>query len=100
MIVANPEIVRDRDEMIRLMEPKIVQGSYSFATVENLSDVPRDVRVFASVLEAEGMSVLVSFEDIGKFSSGTTVSLGWITLQVNSSLEGVGLTAAVSAVLA
>ena len=94
------EVISDCDAMIRSMDPQVVPGTYVFATVDQHESVPDGVNVFSTVWETEGLSVVVASEDANRFGLANPVELGWITLTVNSSLEGVGLTAAVSAVLA
>jgi hypothetical protein len=94
------EVISDCDAMIRSMDPQVVPGTYVFATVAQHESLPDGVNVFSTVWESEGLSVVVASEDANRFGLTNPVKLGWITLTVNSSLEGVGLTAAVSSVLA
>ena len=82
------------------MDPQVVPGIFVFATVSQIESVPDDVGVYSTVSEAEGLSVVIAYDDAHRFGLTEPVKLGWITLTVNSSLVGVGLTAAVSGVLA
>lgn len=93
-------VISDRDAMIREMNPKVVSGVFTFATVPQRESVPHDLNVFATVVENEGLSVVIAYNDADRLGLTDPVQLGWITLTVNSSLEGVGLTAAVSGELA
>ncbi len=93
-------VISQRDEMIRGMNPEVAQGKFVFATIANNESLPDGVNVYSTVRETEGLSVVIAREDAGCLNLVDPVELGWITLTVNSSLEGVGLTAAVSAVLA
>lgn len=94
------DMISDSNEMIRGMDPQRVPGTFVFATVPDIESLPDGVNSFSTVLEAEGLSVVIACEDAPRLGLDDPVELGWITLMVNSSLEGVGLTAAVSAVLA
>jgi len=94
------EVISGRDEMIRGMNPQVVPGVFVFATIAHHQSLPDGVNVYSTVWESEGLSVVIAREDAGRLDLVDPVELGWITLTVNSSLEGVGLTAAVSAVLA
>ena len=95
-----PQVISDRDEMVRSMDPQVVSGIFVFATVSQVESVPDDVGVYSTVREAEGLSVVIAYDDAPRFGLTEPVKLAWITLTVNSSLKGVGLTAAVSGVLA
>ena len=93
-------VISDRDEMIREMNPVVVPGTFVYATVEGVESVPDGVVIYSTVVEPEGVSIVVSSDDARQIGIIDPVELGWITLTVNSSLEGVGLTAAVSGALA
>jgi hypothetical protein len=58
------------------------------------------VRILASILEDEGLSILTSQSEADEAGLGYDYVAGWITLRVHSALAAVGLTAAVSEVLA
>lgn len=79
------------------MSPQRRQGRYVFVTVTNR---PKDAEVLASVVEAEGLSLVLAEKDADRLGLTYDFVAGWITLQVYSALTAVGLTAAVSAVLA
>jgi uncharacterized protein len=55
--------------------------------------------VLASVVEPEGLSVVTTRSAADRAGLGYDLVLGWITLQVHSALDAVGLTAAVSTAL-
>ena len=93
-------VISGREEMIRGMNPQVVPGVFVFATIAPNKRVPDGLTVYSTVRETEGLSVVIAREDAGRLDLVDPVELGWITLTVNSSLEGVGLTAAVSSVLA
>lgn len=93
--------VEDRASMIAGMTPQLLRDHYVFVALGDapISDAIRD-GALSFFREAEGMSVLVPV-DLAK-AEGLPVDLPMrqITLQVYSSLAGVGLTAAVSTALA
>ncbi|MEJ6395271.1 ACT domain-containing protein [Gymnodinialimonas sp. 2305UL16-5] len=85
--------VSDTSSMIAGMNPCRVPGRWVFRSVAE-TDLPRLLPSALAVFrEAEGVSVLVPAQDDER-------AMAQITLKVFSSLEGVGLTAAVSAALA
>ncbi|MDY7098252.1 MAG: ACT domain-containing protein [Pseudomonadota bacterium] len=88
--------VSDTLAMVAGMKPVLRDGRYRFVSHgpdEDFIDLLH--RTFATVREDEGMSLIIRArrDDPGPF-------FACITLQVNSALEGVGLTAAVSGKLA
>ena len=83
-------------ELLRGMSPRLRRGSFVFVT---LDEQPADIEVLASVVEPEGLSLVISQQDAGDLGRPYDFRAGWITLQVHSSLEAVGLTATVSTAL-
>jgi len=84
---------RETQAMISGMAPRLMAGDYVF--VGSADPAQRD-RAIASFQEAEGLSLILPAEAMPE--AGPRMRL--ITLEVQSSLEGVGLTAAVSTALA
>ncbi|WP_209504137.1 MULTISPECIES: ACT domain-containing protein [unclassified Ruegeria] len=80
--------------MIAGMRPEIQPCEFAFVVWPEDMDWPDGTR--ASYVEAEGLSLIVPINCAPK----EAVAMRCITLQVHSSLEGVGLTAAVSGALA
>lgn len=78
------------------MSPQGRPGIFVFVTVDAWPD---DVEVLASVVEAEGLSLVVARQDADRLGFRYDFLAGWITLQVHSALAAVGLTAAVSAAM-
>lgn len=80
--------------MIAGMRPSLQPGEFTFVLWPPDKAWPQGTR--ASCVEAEGLSLIVPAASAPKGA----VPMRCITLQVHSSLEGVGLTAAVSSALA
>jgi hypothetical protein len=81
--------------LLRSMQPDLLPGDWFFATI-----VPgTEVDAAATVIEPEGLSVVVDRAEAERLGAATTHAYRWITLRVHSSLDAVGLTAAVSAEL-
>lgn len=93
--------IRDRTAMIAGMNPALMPGLYQFCT---LSDPARIAAALPDALgtfhEAEGLSLILPDETARALGLPLAGALRQITLQVLSSLEGVGLTAAVASALA
>ena len=85
-------------ELIANMEPVLNEGEYVFASVSNIASIPRE-RTICEVREKEGKTVVVSKEDADHFDLPYEFVAAWITLNVHSSLEAVGLTAAFATAL-
>lgn len=81
------------------MRPSLVQGEFVFVIVTNIESMP-PVHPYASVVEPEGLSLVLRREQADEVGLTYDFVAAWITLRVNSSLHAVGLTAAVSHALA
>lgn len=93
--------IRDRAGMIAGMDPALMPGLYQFCT---LSDPARIAAALPDALgmfhEAEGLSLILPDQTARALGLPLAGPLRQITLLVLSSLEGVGLTAAVASALA
>lgn len=87
----------DLSVLLASMSPKVRPGVFVFATVER---EPDGVQVEATVREPEGLSVVVTRDIAEAADWDYDFEAAWITLEVNSALDAVGLTAAVSSALA
>ncbi|EPR76969.1 hypothetical protein ADILRU_0808 [Leifsonia rubra CMS 76R] len=85
--------ISDLNTLLADMEPRLNRGVFVFATVAELRNVEID-SVVAMVVEAEGISVVMTESDALRQSISFEFRSAWITLTVNSALEAVGLTAA------
>ena len=88
--------VRDLRVLLETMSPEVRPGRYVFVVHKG----PIDAETQASIVEPEGLSLLLRQEDADRLGLAYDYVAGWITLTVHSSLAAVGLTAAVSAALA
>ena len=82
------------------MEPVLNDGEYVFCTIPDadLKLVPREITI-CEFKENEGITIILSKEDALKHGLSFDYVASWITLNIHSSLEAVGLTAAFSAEL-
>lgn len=92
--------ITDLDELLRSMSPKLVEAQFVFCTVlGELADYV-SLSPLATFIEPEGLTLVLEksiAESAGLSFEGT---YSQITLTVHSSLEAVGLTAAVANKLA
>ncbi len=93
--------VRDTKAMLSGMTPSLDAADYAFCTTEDeqlaMLAAPISLGWFR---ETEGMSLIMAHGDALRLGFDTTLAMRRITLNVFSSLEGVGLTAAVATALA
>ncbi|MBT2440199.1 ACT domain-containing protein [Streptomyces sp. ISL-36] len=89
---------RDLTRLVAGMRPELNPGRYVFATVDG--PAPAGVAPVATVVEREGLSLVVRQEEADAASLAYDYVAGWITLRVHSALDAVGLTAAVARELA
>jgi len=93
--------VSDRKQMIAQMAPVQRPGRYHFCTLKNPADAAGLLAAaLASFHEAEGLSLILTEEQAAAAGLSTDHPMACLTLTVHSSLEGVGLTAAVARALA
>jgi len=63
-------------------------------------DVPPETTVAATIAEDEGLTTVLSVADAERLGARPEFVAAWLTLEVRSALDAVGLTAAVAAALA
>ncbi len=88
--------ITDLDELLHSMAPELQEGEYVFCTVDGSYVENAHLNPLASFIEAEGLSLIVSVTDAECAGLCTEGRLRLITLTVHSSLDAVGLTAAVA----
>jgi len=87
----------DLQVMLDELEPVVREGEFVFVTVDT---VPSDVTPEATVLESEGLTLVVPRGVADDHGWLYDFVAGWVTLTIHSALDAVGLTAAVSRALA
>ena len=95
-----PEVARTAREMISGMTPIVQPGNFVFITTDDPALVASlSYEAISTFKEDEGLSMLIPVELAEKSMLNVDHPMRCITLNVFSSLEGVGLTAAVSKAL-
>ena len=86
------ERIKDKSSMIKNMTPKLVRGEFVFVTSE-YADVDIDLlkQSKATFAEEEGLYLVVDLELARDRGFDTSQIMRYITLEVYSDLEGVGL---------
>lgn len=87
----------DLTTLLRSMHPVIREGDYVYALWPH--GRPLEGNIEAAVREAEGLTVVLRREEASRLGLSYDFVAAWITLQIHSALEAVGLTAAVSSAL-
>ena len=87
----------DLQTLLASMHPVFREGEYVYALWPHGRPLEGDIE--AAVREAEGLTAVLRRTEADRLGLSYDFVAAWITLQVRSSLEAVGLTAAVSAAL-
>lgn len=87
----------DLKTLLTSMHPVLREGEYVYALWPH--GKPLEGEIDAAVREAEGLTVVLHRDEADRLGLSYDFAAAWITLQVHSALEAVGLTAAVSAAL-
>ena len=85
-------------KLLQCIEPKLNEGEFVFCTVESIQQA-NVLDPLCMFQEQEAVTVILSKEQADEASLPYSNTFVWITLTVHSSLEAVGLTAAVSKAL-
>ena len=85
--------------LLKNMKPVLNSGEYVFCTLSNTEKIDLN-KVLGSFKEKEGTTLIITKEYADLMGFSYTSIMSWISLEVHSSLEAVGLTAAFSKVLA
>lgn len=80
------------DKLIANMEPVLNDGDYVFASVLNTDSIPQDI-IISQIKEKEGITIVLLKNDADNLQLPYSYIASWITLNIHSSLEAVGLTA-------
>ncbi|EJB8455244.1 ACT domain-containing protein [Vibrio parahaemolyticus] len=92
--------ITDLDELLSSMSPKLVDDEFVFCTVSGSLRDYIELNPVATFIEPEGLTLVIEKTVAEKASLPFEGSYSQITLTVHSSLEAVGLTAAVANKLA
>lgn len=84
--------------LLRSMSPQLNDGDYVFCTLPD-NRIPPGCEVIGSFRESEGLTVIVERQQAEDAGLGFDYVAAWITLNVHSALEAVGLTAAFASAL-
>ena len=84
--------------LLRSMSPQLNAGEYVFCTLRD-GKLPADLAIVGSFREQEGLTVILERSDAEKAGFSFDYVAAWITLNVHSALEAVGLTAAFATAL-
>ncbi|MEW2566782.1 ACT domain-containing protein [Streptomyces sp. NPDC047070] len=90
---------RDLGRLLSGMEPALHPGRYVFTTVPGRT-APPGLSPVVTVVEDEGLTLVVEQEGADAARLAYDYVAGWITLRIHSALDAVGLTAAVARALA
>jgi uncharacterized protein len=90
---------KDLKVLLKTMKPEQHVGEFAFCTVDDFAsiDIKEIVLLFR---EEEAYTIILKRESADQLKLNYSFVASWITLTVNSSLEGVGFTAAFSKALA
>lgn len=90
--------VSDLRELLRSLSPVLHEGVYVF-TVAPPGQATAGLRPLATFHEGEGLTLILEEEAARGAALPILLRAAWITLEVHSDLQAVGLTAAVAAAL-
>lgn len=90
----------DLDELLKSMRPEIQEGEFVFCTVGHGFTLSQNLHPLAFFVEPEGLTLILPAEKASEANLPFEGRFKQITLTVHSSLEAVGLTAAVATKLA
>jgi len=94
----NKKGITNLDQLITNMEPVLNEGIYVFASVLDISKIPRSMTI-SEMKEKEGRTVVLSKSNAESLGLSYEFVAAWITLNIHSALEAVGLTAAFATAL-
>ncbi|HGM5553535.1 TPA: ACT domain-containing protein [Pseudomonas putida] len=84
--------------LLRSMSPQLNAGEYVFCTLRD-GQLPSGVEIVGSFREQEGLTVILQRSQAEHAGFAFDYVAAWITLNVHSALEAVGLTAAFASAL-
>ena len=84
--------------LLRSMSPQLNDGEYVFCTVKD-AQVPPGCQIIGSFREHEGLTLILERSQAERAGLSFDYLAAWITLNVHSALQAVGLTAAFATAL-
>jgi hypothetical protein len=87
----------DLGAVLRCLSPRLNDGRFVYAQVQG--EQPSGIAPIVTVREPEGLTVVIPQREADDCGFGYDFVEAWITLEVHSALDAVGLTAAVSQAL-
>ena len=89
--------IHDLGRLLRELQPRLHEGTFAFCSLRPSVAVPTGA--IGSFRESEGVTVIVPRAEARSAGLAPVFEAAWITLEVHSALEAVGLTAAVARAL-
>jgi hypothetical protein len=90
---------KDLKTLLKNMQPRHNPGDYVFCVIDDWRTIDLD-RIVLLFKEQEGYTIVIKKELADQLELRYAYTAAWITLDIHSSLEAVGLTAAFSKALA
>ncbi|PCJ94618.1 MAG: acetyltransferase [Flavobacteriaceae bacterium] len=87
------------EKLLKEMQPELNTGEYVFATVASTDFIKKE-HILSEFKEKEGITVILERQHADLYQLSYNYIASWITLNVHSSLDAVGLTALFSTELA
>lgn len=94
-----PPAERDLDRLLAALQPVRRPGAYTYVTVPTDRPLPAGVVPVATIVEDEGLSLVVDVATARAQGWPVGFEAAWLTCTVHSALDAVGLTAAMAGAL-
>lgn len=82
-------------KLIKQMKPKLNNGEYVFVSLKDISKIKREDTIL-EFKEPEGTTLIFTRKKADELKLNYQYIASWITLEIHSSLDAVGLTAVIS----
>lgn len=89
---------KDLNILLKGLKPKLNPGTYVFGSIPTTENISKEQILF-EFKEKEGITVILLKEKADELGINYPFVASWISLTIHSSLDAVGLTAAVSTAL-
>ncbi len=91
--------VKNLEILIKEMKPRLNNGEYIFTTVKHLKNISSE-DIIGQFKEKEGITLILERQKADQLKLTYNFIASWITLEIHSALDAIGLTAAFSSELA